>query len=446
MLRSGFSVLALSALLIIGMTGCSNSSGGSNDSTPAAQGGTVTPAEETPETPAEETPETPGTPGTSQTPATTVTYTVTFNSNGGDAVTSQKVEKGKTATKPADPTKPNSNGYTYAFSNWYSNGALTTLFDFATPINADITLYAKWTESNVELTEEEVSKVFTGTAYRELDSGTDGTAGPSATYAVFGDWPQTAKAAYITIYDSITVTQGANTYYKGNDDCWYAKVGSKYYKVEPIKWRVLDSTKKLILAENVLELGDYNTGDVSTKRTLEGIQINANNYEYSRIRAYLNGDCYYSNVYGNAELTNTYYEIGFLQTAFTSEMQNNIADTVVDNSAASTFPDGETGTNDDACSDTTDKIFLLSRQEATSSTYGFSSDSARKYYATDYVSEVYGENNWDEGPAWPWWLRSPYNDGSEHISFWYIKGDGDIDHLETPAVCANGIVPALCLK
>ena len=41
------------------------------DSTPAAQGGT--------ETPAEETPETPGTPGTSQTPATTVTYTVTFN-------------------------------------------------------------------------------------------------------------------------------------------------------------------------------------------------------------------------------------------------------------------------------------------------------------------------------------------------------------------------------
>ena len=66
--------------------------------------------------------------------------TVTFNSNGGSAVTSQNVVYNTTAAAPADPTK---NGYTFA--GWYSDSGLTTAFNFATPIIADITLYAKWT-------------------------------------------------------------------------------------------------------------------------------------------------------------------------------------------------------------------------------------------------------------------------------------------------------------
>ena len=419
MLRSGLSVLVLSAALIIGLTGCKNPSNGS---------------------------ETPGTPEPEQ-PSATITYTVTFVTNGGTPVNSQEIKKGKTVTKPANPTKTNDNGYSYTFADWYSNSSLTNVFDFATPINADITLYAKWTKTYVGFTEEEVSKSFSGTAYRELESGTDGSAGTTATYVLFGDWPQSAKTENVSIYESITITQGAHTYYKGNDNYWYAKVDTKYYKVEPIKWRILDSTKKLLLAEKVLEIGDYNTGDALTKRTLEGVEINHNNYEYSRVRAYLNGINYYSMTNGNTEQIDSYKGKGFLQTAFTSNLQNSIADTEIDNSAASTFPDGSTGTNTAACSDTTDKIFLLSKQEVTKSAYGFTSDSNRKYYATDYVSDTYGENNIDEGPAWPWWLRSPYDDNQEEISFWYIDGAGSTkNHIETPAICGNGIVPALCIK
>ena len=73
------------------------------------------------------------------------TATVSFNTNGGSAVDDQLVEVGTTATKPSpDPTR---DGYTFA--GWYSDEALTTPFDFTTPIEADTTLYAKWVENPV---------------------------------------------------------------------------------------------------------------------------------------------------------------------------------------------------------------------------------------------------------------------------------------------------------
>ena len=71
-------------------------------------------------------------------------YTVTFNTNGGSSVTSQSVEYNKTATKPADPTKA---GYT--FENWYSDSALTTVYNFSTPVTDNINVYAKWTEEAI---------------------------------------------------------------------------------------------------------------------------------------------------------------------------------------------------------------------------------------------------------------------------------------------------------
>lgn len=68
--------------------------------------------------------------------AAPTTYTVTFDSDGGSAVTAQTVESGKTATKPADPTRE---GYT--FKGWTLDGAA---YDFATPVTGNITLKAKW--------------------------------------------------------------------------------------------------------------------------------------------------------------------------------------------------------------------------------------------------------------------------------------------------------------
>ena len=71
------------------------------------------------------------------------TYTVTFESNGGSAVDSQTVDINTNAMKPDAPTKK---GYTFA--GWYSDAELTTEYDFNTPVNADMTLYAKWDEKS----------------------------------------------------------------------------------------------------------------------------------------------------------------------------------------------------------------------------------------------------------------------------------------------------------
>lgn len=70
---------------------------------------------------------------------TTVTYTITFETNGGSAIAPITVAKGSTAQKPIAPTKSG-----VAFDNWYKEAALTTVYDFNTAVNADMTLYAKW--------------------------------------------------------------------------------------------------------------------------------------------------------------------------------------------------------------------------------------------------------------------------------------------------------------
>ena len=69
-----------------------------------------------------------------------VTYTVTFNANGGSAVPSQTVNENATASQPATPTY---SGRT--FLGWYLDGVL---YDFTTPVTGDITLTAYWSSRN----------------------------------------------------------------------------------------------------------------------------------------------------------------------------------------------------------------------------------------------------------------------------------------------------------
>lgn len=67
-----------------------------------------------------------------------VAYTITFDSKGGSNVSNQVVATGTKATKPADPTK---SGYT--FKNWKYNGGV---YDFNASVVANITLEAEWEE------------------------------------------------------------------------------------------------------------------------------------------------------------------------------------------------------------------------------------------------------------------------------------------------------------
>ena len=113
------SILLIAAMLFC-FFGCPQPSGGTPENTP-------------------DTPANPATPTNPETPTNTVRHTVTFDTNGGNSIEPQPVENGHLATRPADPTRTD-----YVFAGWYTDSAFTSTFSFDTPIEAPITIYAKW--------------------------------------------------------------------------------------------------------------------------------------------------------------------------------------------------------------------------------------------------------------------------------------------------------------
>jgi len=311
--------------------------------------------------------------------------------------------------------------------------------------------------------------------------GTDGT------YKSFGSWPQKIKADGVTIYEGVTKTMGANTYYLGSDGYWYAKVtaepydddytfangtavarGTEYYfKVEPIKWRVLESGK--LLAESILANVCY-YGSTSN-RTLGSTTIYANNYNYSNIRAWLNGT---DNQFVTDHGTRTSSDIdwsdkGFLQTAFTETAQSYIKTTTVDNSGASTTDATGTlikadGTNiafstNYTCVNTNDKIYLLSELEVTNNaTYHFAKynqndpeyRTLRRRTVSDYARATGAVMNTTETNylyLGIWWLRSP-SCTNNHSYVWDVSYYGNssrtIGRYDVNDT-RGGVVPALSI-
>lgn len=93
---------------------------------------------------------------------------VRFESNGGTEIERQRIQKGKKATEPDDPTK---DGYT--FYGWYADKEYAesdafdleaTEYDFDSAVNDSLTLYAKWAKYDAPRTalpeEEEEEEEF----------------------------------------------------------------------------------------------------------------------------------------------------------------------------------------------------------------------------------------------------------------------------------------------
>lgn len=339
-------------------------------------------------------------------------------------------------------------------------------------------------------------KTFTGTPYKELPAGTDGTLGKTGRYVLFGDWPQTIKADDVVIDEYVISYMGMFTYYKGSDDAWYVKIkenaypwdgnkkrysnGSevaraqadsyKYFKVEPIKWRILTDDyngKKLLLAETILT-GHVSYYDYEANKIIDGTTIYSNNYKESRIRAWLNGLSYYVTASGadiGQSVNREFQDRGFLQTAFTETIRTKIAtDTTIDNSprssnTAANANQWNNGNNKYACANTTDSIFLLSEQEVTKSDYGFSAydvykgdsngttESSRIRMTSDFAKANFVEQ-YEENGGSCWWLRSPRHDSNDvRLVDEYGFTDFGINSLVTGAnVKNNGVCPALSLK
>ena len=259
-------------------------------------------------------------------------------------------------------------------------------------------------------------------------------------YILFGRYPQQLKAENVNI---IGKSDKYDEYYEGSDGEYYVKVtaspyesgytflnGDKiengrdyYFKVMPIKWRILQVYKEgdykaILFAENILANRAYDSSN-------DG---NESKYADSELRAWLNRD--------------------FYNAAFT--VKDCIDITEVDNSAASTgWPNG----NSFATENTEDKVFVLSRQESVNANYRFSTsyteyDSARRKVVTDYARATGAFMNTDstykgcEGTGF-YWLRSPYNWYGHNAHFVYFYGSSS-NHYNVNTTYF-GVVPAITL-
>lgn len=180
-------------------------------------------------------------------------------------------------------------------------------------------------------------------------------------------------------------TSSSKTYqskngYKTNTVYWF--------KYEPLKWKVLDSKTGLLMCKSIIDSQPFNNYVVSKGDAYYNETGYAHDYGCSSLRSWLNED--------------------FYNTAFTQEEMDKIK---MSNLSMTYYPSSKPkGTTS-----VSDKVFVLSREEATNSSYGFkssiyASDSARRAKGTAYA-ECQGLHVCEIGFGHLgnscWWFRSP---------------------------------------
>ncbi|WP_168735955.1 InlB B-repeat-containing protein [Cohnella fermenti] len=137
-------------------------------------------------------------------------YTVSFNSNGGSAVGSQTVDYNGKATQPAAPTLA---GHT--FGGWYSDSGVTQSFNFAaTPITADVTLYAKWTTNSYTVSFNSNGGSAVGSQTVEYNGKATQPAAPTLAGHTFGGWYSDSGVTQSFSFTATPITTDVTLYAK----------------------------------------------------------------------------------------------------------------------------------------------------------------------------------------------------------------------------------------
>ena len=232
-------------------------------------------------------------------------------------------------------------------------------------------------------------------------------------YVYFGEYPQTLRDENVTI----TETTDSRGYFLGSDGAYYAKVTAAprhdgytfssgapvirdevyYFKVEPIRWRVLsyEDGSALVLCDSIIDNKAYDA-DKTTE-----------NYVDSDIRVWLNDE--------------------FYNIAFNAAEQEKINVTLVDNTPKEA---------------TQDKVFLLSRDELQNSKYGFSTDEDRIPKVGDYIRATGLRMDASLNGQSIWWIRTIYQPGDPYVVF----GGSPNYHAGDITSTGHGVVPALTIN
>ena len=230
------------------------------------------------------------------------------------------------------------------------------------------------------------------------------------------------RAVYFTSYLSILPGYEQKESNSNQDDNGY-KINTVYwFKFEPISWTVINDNNSsgvlFLLSDLIIDAQQYHS-DAKAKK-VNGETVYANNYAESKIRAWLNDN--------------------FYNTAFDTKEKSIIRNTAINNSAKSS------GNSDNsfACADTTDKIFLLSYEEANRVDVSIRKKSVTDYTrmlgATAVLSAVSSSPQYGRGT---WWLRSSFSEKTRARAIGY---EGTPTLNKQVNITDLGVVPALKIK
>ena len=232
-----------------------------------------------------------------------------------------------------------------------------------------------------------------------------------------GDWMEYAdimlggekyRAVRFTEYrpsKTINPNSADNSY---QDDNGYNLDTIYFFRYEPLKWRVLDPNEGIVISEYIIDSQAF------SNTIYHGTNSDSNDVYWSD-----NLHTKYANVYVDSSIHRWLNE-DFYKLTFTSAQKRNILN----------------GTK------TPDKVFLLSKAEASNESYGLKTVYKRRATGTDYA-KVQGLYTSSDGYS-KWFLRGNINPGSNKVNtidcgFVYLSV-GDVDKA------CYGIRPALRLS
>lgn len=215
---------------------------------------------------------------------------------------------------------------------------------------------------------------------------------------------------------------GDGTFYYGTG---YEPGTTHYFLVEPICWKVVqydsETNQYILISANIIDsdcFSHHKKAYVVNEET-----VYPSNYEYSDIRAYLNGD--------------------FIQITFTTEEQSWIMPVTNNNKCPYAYIAEETQS-----ADTIDLVWLLSYQQVTSARYGFkpdgTCDATRTIKASDLANAKGLIKHNVEGVISSIWLtRNSHEYARDYIS--YVGYDGLASKVFYPDAQNVGIRPAVVI-
>ena len=255
---------------------------------------------------------------------------------------------------------------------------------------------------------EAADKVWTSYRYYSGTGQRDGQMQPG-NWMRFADLYLNGEKYRAVIFDAYrpSITWGRNGIGAFQSANGYEPETVYYFKYEPLQWRVLDPFTGLIVSEYAIDAQPYqnmvyatNTGKCYQTSSCETYSTD---YPTSTIRAWLNED--------------------FYNVAFTGSQKDNIRTTTITTSA-----------------ETNDKVFLLSKDEATNVAYGLGEDEDRITTGTDYAKSQNNEVK-DGKSEWP--LR---HTGGAGGVVGFVRGTGAVEVACSTGWASAGVRPAIVLS